>query len=283
MKITLQNAFLKAVIHSKGAELESLSDDKQNYIWMIDEQFWNKTSPILFPIVGRLKNDEYQLLGNTYSLPRHGFARDFDFEVVQQTENSVCFSLKNNEKTLENYPFEFELQVIYTLIDKKLDISYGIKNQSNTQMPFSIGAHPAFAIYDSFEAYSIEFEKDEDLVAYSLENEQLSGETKTIKLNNKQLVLDYNLFEKDAIVLKDNATSYVKILKNGVPQYQVTFPDFPYLGIWTKIDAPFICIEPWLGIADHANHSGNIMEKEGIQILDPQAEKTIHFEIEILK
>ena len=128
MKTILTDKKYSVTIHHLGAELETFIKDSTNYIWTIDEQFWNKTSPILFPIVGRLKNDIYSLHGKKYSLPRHGFARNYKFEVLEKTDSSVLFSLKQNEETLKVFPFEFELQVKYVLQQNKLTLTYMVFN-----------------------------------------------------------------------------------------------------------------------------------------------------------
>jgi len=255
-------------IKHKGAELFQIQKDNQTYIWTINEKYWNKTSPILFPIVGSLKDNCYQIDGQTYFLSRHGFARDYIFDLIEKTENKAIFSLMYNEEMLKIYPFEFELQIIYSVDENGLKINYVVKNLSDKKMSFSIGAHPAFKIEGNIEDYVLEFEHDESLVAHHIENDLLNNKTSTIALENKQLKLNYKLFEKDAIVLKNSSTTYVKLLKNNELILKINFSDFPYLGIWTKKDAPFICLEPWLGIADNVNSNGHISEKEGIQILD---------------
>ena len=281
MEITIQNQAIKAVIKSKGAELSSLQKEDKNYIWEINSEFWNKTSPILFPIVGALKNGEYFYEGNVYKLSRHGFARDFEFEVIENSENTVVFSLKSNEETLKLYPFHFELQLSYILEDNKLVVKYEIINRSSEKMYYSIGAHPAFNIDGNFEDFSLIFDDEKDLETYKLEQDLFSGKTEVLKLNRNVLPLQYELFEEDALVFKNFATKSLTLAKNNESVMKVSFPDFPYLGIWTKKDAPFICIEPWLGIADNANTSGKIEEKEGIQILENNSKKQIAWSVEL--
>lgn len=281
MEITIQNQAIKAVIKSKGAELSSLQKEDKNYIWEINSEFWNKTSPILFPIVGALKNGEYFYGGNVYKLSRHGFARDFEFEVIENSENAVVFSLKSNEETLKVYPFHFELQLSYILEDNKLVVKYEIINRSSEKMYYSIGAHPAFNIDGDFEDFSLVFDDEKDLETYKLEQDLFSGKTEILKLNGNVLPLQYELFEEDALVFKNFTTKSLTLAKNNESVMKVSFPDFPYLGIWTKKDAPFICIEPWLGIADNANASGKIEEKEGIQILENNSKKQIAWSVEL--
>lgn len=281
MEITIQNQAIKAVIKTKGAELSSLQKEGKNYIWEINSEFWNKTSPILFPIVGALKNNEYFHEGKVYKLSRHGFARDFEFEVIENSENAVVFSLKSNEETLKVYPFHFELQLSYILEDSKLVVKYEIINHSSEKMYYSIGAHPAFNIDGNFEDFSLIFDDEKDLETYKLEQDLFSGKTEILKLNGNVLPLQYELFEEDALVFKNFATKSLTLAKNNESVMKVSFPDFPYLGIWTKKDAPFICIEPWLGIADNANTSGKIEEKEGIQILENNSKKQIAWSVEL--
>lgn len=268
METVIYNNDLKAVIKHKGAELFSLEKNGKNYIWSIDENYWNKTSPILFPIVGGLKNNQYEYKGNIYDLPRHGFARDFDFELISKSEDSVTFSLMYFEKTLKVYPFLFELQISYILDSDTLNIKYTVINHSSEEMYFSIGAHPAFSINGELSNYSLQFDNNHHLTTYKLEDNLFSGKTENITIENYLLALDYKLFENDAIVLKNSVTSSLMLLKNDVPEMKVSFPEFPYLGIWTKSEAPFLCIEPWLGIADNYNASGKIEEKEGICLLN---------------
>lgn len=281
MEITIQNQNTKAVIKTKGAELSSLQKDGKNYIWEVNPDFWNKTSPILFPIVGALKNGEYQFKDTIYQLPRHGFARDFEFEVVEKTWNSVVFSLKSSEETLMVYPFDFELKISYVLENNTLIVKYDIINQTSEKMYYSIGAHPAFAIEGDFEDYSLVFDEEKDLETHQLNHDLFSGKTEIIKLDGNVLPLKYHLFENDALVFKNFATKSLTLTKNNKPVMKVKFPEFPYLGIWTKNGAPFICIEPWLGIADNAAATGNLNEKEGIQVLESYAMKSVFWSVEL--
>ena len=278
MIITLSNNKISASINTIGAELIRLEKDNQNYIWTVNETYWNKTSPILFPIVGRLKNDAYTIADKKYELPRHGFARNFEFQILNQTENSVVFVLESNSETLKNYPFEFQLQLEYELDGNELKMKYSVENRSEVTMPFSIGAHPAFAIEDSFSDDSLQFNEAEEFVSYELENEQFNNSFRKINSENGQINLNYSLFEKDALVFKHLQSNKLTLLKKNEPVLSVQFEGFPYLGIWTKPNAPFLCIEPWCGLADNVNHNGNIFEKESIQLL----EKNCVFQREII-
>lgn len=283
MNTTISNSTLSASIKHAGAELFSLKDNhNKEYIWEGNPDFWGKHSPILFPIVGTLKNNTYTIDGKEYQLPRHGFARDMDFQLIDKTENSAVFSLISNEETLKKYPFQFELQLIYTLEETSLHIEYKVINKSGKKMPFSIGAHPAIALPENFEHYAFEFEKDEVLKYYLLENDLISNKTKVLETTNNLIPLNYKLFENDALIFKTLESKSLTILENSKPYIKVDFEDFPSLGIWTKDQVPFVCIEPWLGYSDTAENSGDLYEKEGILILDVNQAFRSKFSIKIL-
>jgi len=282
MIIQLFNKKLTAEINTLGAELITLCSDSNNYIWQVDENYWNKTSPVLFPIVGRLKNDTYQINEKQFQLPRHGFARNYDFEIVEKEETFVVLSLQANQDTLKFYPFHFELQICYLLSETSLEIKYLVKNSSNTKMPFSLGAHPAFKIKPILENYSIEFDNNTQLETHELENEQFSGKIRQVSLPEKKLSLYYSLFEKDALVFKNITSRSLIIFENNIPYLKIGLGNFPDLGIWTKNQAPFLCIEPWFGYADNFNSNGDFLTKEGIQIIEPKQTFEAFFTIEIL-
>jgi galactose mutarotase-like enzyme len=280
---TIKNSMLTAEIKHFGAELISLKTNlNKEYIWEGNPQFWGKHSPILFPIVGTLKNNSFHHNEIEYHLSRHGFARDMEFELINATDNSAVFSIQSSEETLNVYPFEFELQLIYTLDENNLSIEYKVINNGKTAMPFSIGAHPAFSLPNQFENYAIAFEKEEPLEYYLLEDDLISNKTKKLEVQNKQIPLTYELFKNDALVFKTLKSNSLTILENENPILRVHFEDFPSLGIWTKMNAPFLCIEPWFGYSDTNENSGNLFEKEGIQILELNGTFHSKFSIEIL-
>jgi galactose mutarotase-like enzyme len=283
LNTTISNSTLSASIKHSGAEIFSLKNkDNKEYIWEGNPDFWGKHSPILFPIVGTLKNNIYTINGKEYQLPRHGFARDMEFKLINESENSATFSLESNEETLKKYPFEFELQLIYTLEETSLHIEYKVINKGNSKMPFSIGAHPAIALPEDFKNYALEFEKEETLKYYLLENDLISNQTKVLETKDNLIPLNYKLFENDALIFKTLESNSLTILENLKPYIKVDFKDFPSLGIWTKEQAPFICIEPWLGYSDTAENSGDLFEKEGILILEANQTFNSKFSIKIL-
>ena len=278
MKFQIKNQFLEASFDSLGAELISLISKGREYIWEGNPEFWNKQSPILFPTIGSLKNDTYFFEGEEYHLPRHGFAREKEFDVIEQKDDKIIFSLKSDEETLKVYPFIFELQIQYRLVENQLEVQYKVKNNSEDEMFFSIGGHPGFALSENFEDYSLVFETNDELKYSLLENHLLADETQILETVNNNLALNYSLFEKDALVFKNHQIQSVTIQENGKDFVKVSFKNFSDLGIWTKINAPFICIEPWFGHADLIKTNQKLQEKEGILSLKPNVEfKSVYF------
>lgn len=282
MIIHLKNENISASIDTLGAELKQLNKGNKNYIWEVNTNFWNKTSPILFPIVGRLKQDSYLFEGKEYNLPRHGFAREYEFEIFEQTETKVIFKLSSNLETLKIYPFLFDFYYTYEVVKNKLEVTYEIFNLNKDKMPFSIGAHPAFKLDKSIENYSLQFNCDEEFKSYHLTNENFDGNYSIIKSENGKINLNDTLFEIDALVFKHLQSEELILIENENALLKFNFKDFPYLGIWKKVKAPFLCIEPWQGLADNSLHNGNIIEKEGIILLEQNQSKKLSYFVEIL-
>jgi galactose mutarotase-like enzyme len=205
-----------------------------------------------------------------------------EFKLIDKSENSAVFSLQSNAETLQKYPFNFELQLIYTLEEKELTIAYKVINKGNSKIPFSIGAHPAIALPEDFENYSFQFEKKETLKYNLLENDLISDKTEILETKDNLVPLNYKLFENDALVFKTLESNSITILENSKPYVKVNFKDFPSLGIWTKEQAPFVCIEPWFGYSDTADNSGDLFKKEGILVLDANNTFNAKFSIQIL-
>lgn len=288
-KLVIENENIRASINPLGAELVSLLklDDNTEYMWDANPAFWGKTSPVLFPIVGGLKNDTYLFEGIDYKLPRHGFARTMNFEVESQTQNSVVFLLKNNPETEKVYPFAFELRLIYALIANKLELKYQITNPDTKTLLFSIGGHPAFKCPIenglNYEEYFLEFNEKENLERWPLNSEGLVlNEPLEIAKNTNKLLLTKELFYEDALVFKHLKSDCVTLKSQKSPkQLKFEFKNFPYLGIWAAKDADFVCIEPWCGIADSADTNQNLETKEGIISLESKGIFERSFSIEI--
>ena len=286
--IQLQNTKLKANFSELGAELISLVNltTGKEIMWQGNPDFWGGQSPVLFPTVGALKDDRYIFDGQTYEMPRHGFARRKIFEVKNSSENEVVFQLYSDDETLKFYPFEFSLEIRYTLTENKLTVSYNVKNKSEKEMYFSLGAHPGFAIDTEnglkYDDYEIAFSDDEQLEIHPLIDNLISKETQTIELKNKALPLSYELFAKDALVMTTMKSKEL-ILRNNQNENQVifTFSNFPYFGIWAAKNADFVCLEPWQGIADLEDHNQELTEKFGILKLGINDEWTGDWAVDI--
>ena len=289
MNYEIKNSFIKAKIKSFGAELNSLQkiDEDLEYIWQGDSKYWNRHSPILFPIVGRLKEDSYTYQNQKYNMTQHGFARDKEFKIITQEVDFIEFRLKSDEKTLEIYPFSFELYLSYKLEKSKLIISYKVINNLDNKMLFSIGAHPAFNWTlkedEKKEDYFIEFEDLKQTKRYFLNYLGLLYKKEDLKIIDNKIPLNEKLFKNDALVFNDLNIKRVS-LKNIKNEnfVRLNFENFPYLGIWSKPSgAPFICIEPWFGIADDENSIQNFEEKKGLISLQKNEIFSCFYSIEV--
>ena len=278
MQYILENDQLSITLATHGAEVQRVRRPStgQEYLWTADPAVWARHAPVLFPIVGKLKDDRYQLGDDTYRMTQHGFARDKDFKVIEQNDHQVTFGLTADPKTTEHYPFNFTLDVRYQLTDNRLETTYRVINHDRTEMPFSVGAHPGFLcparIDGREEEYHLRFEQEETLARHVLQGGLRTGETRPVLDHSRQLVLHPSLFEDDALVFTDVASDSVSIVpqSTGQPMVTVDFSGFPYLGIWQKVGADFYCIEPWYGLADRADTDGSFADKEGIQTLPPE-------------
>ena len=276
--ITLQNQWLSIGIKKKGAELCSIFslEKKIEYIWQADPKYWGRHSCILFPIVGRLKNGQFTQDGIDYSIAQHGFVRDLDFEVISQNETYLSMGLRSNEETLKMYPYHFSIEINYTLDGHRLSIEYVVGNNDSQMMPFSIGAHPAFncPIHPDEDRcdYALLFNKPEEAWSRCLDEDGLINDDERLIIDNEELLhLEEDIFDEDALIFEDLSSSKVTLLDSeGAPVWTFDFSNFPYLGIWSKDqESPFVCIEPWYGIADTIHSNGNLFEKEGTQVLEP--------------
>lgn len=273
----ISNQQIRIQVAERGAELCELFHfgNQLNYLWKGDPAFWGKTSPVLFPIVGSLRNNEYCWQNKTYSLPRHGFARELPFQLIQQSDHTLLFQLVHSNATLQVYPFPFKLSILYQIDNSRLTVRYQVENPANNPMYFSIGAHPAFALplesSLAFTDYYLEFSTPENAPIYPLtENALIANNPRPFFQNTQQLSLHPELFYRDALVFKNLQSNQITLAATtGKAALQFNFPNTPYFGIWSAKNAPFICLEPWHGIADTESATGNLEEKEGIQTLLP--------------
>jgi galactose mutarotase-like enzyme len=287
--IILENEILRVALHPFGAEIHSIYNKELalEYLWNGDERFWPRRSPVLFPIVGGLKDDSYFYNSTQYSLIKHGFARDMEFTPKFNSAERASFVLKSTAETEASYPFKFELTISYYLDNNKLSVEYEVLNTSTEVMFFSIGAHPAFNVPltadGNYEDYYLEFSESETADRHTLSGNLISDAIPFFD-NQKKIPLTHELFEDDALVFKNLKSKHVdlKSSKHDVA-LRFNFHGFPYMGIWAAKNAPFVCIEPWYGIADSEGHNQNIEEKEGIISLPENGEWKRSWSVEVVK
>ncbi|EDS76964.1 aldose 1-epimerase [Clostridium botulinum C str. Eklund] len=282
----IENKFLRVAVKTHGAELCSLKSLRSNkeYIWQADEKYWNKHAPILFPIIGFLKDNEYEYNNKIYNLNKHGFARNLDFKLVNKEKEKLVYLLEYNEDTLKKYPFKFQLYVDYILENNKLKIVYEVVNKDNKEIYFSIGGHPAFNCDIESKRQYIKFEKEENLNTYilNLETGLLEHDKNRILQNKNVLPLDYELFHQDTLVFERiNSDSLYIMDSHAKENLKITIKKFPYLTLWSP-KAPFLCIEPWYGVPDFIDSKNKIKDKIGIEKLEVEKIFKCNYDLEII-
>jgi len=277
METILTNNFLRVKAQTKAAELISTVDlrDNTEHLWQADPAYWNWHAPVLFPKIGESVNEQISFSGKKYKMPKHGFARHQNFIANKKSEIEVIFTLRNNEETLKQYPFRFCFEIKYTLEKNKLHTKYTVTNEDDKPMPFTIGGHPAFSVpffsNEKSEDYFLEFEKPETISRHLIDKNGLfNGITERVLNNEKRIPLTKELFNRDALIFKEHVSRKISICsKNHNKKLTVEFPGFPYLGIWAKPGAPYVCIEPWIGCAENAGKEIDFSEKEHCITLQP--------------
>ncbi len=273
---TLENNLLSISVDSQGAELVSVkhADSGVERMWSGDKRYWDRHAPVLFPIIGSLKNNRYRVGGKSYEMSQHGFARNMGFTLLHKDATSLLYELQHSEETLAVYPFRFVFQIGYCLSGNKVSVHYSVMNPHVKQMFFSLGGHPGFACPvengESFSDYYIEFEKKETSPRLTVENSLFTGETEQFLKDDDTINLSHKLFSDDALVFKNLKSRWIALKSaKSDRSVRVEFRGFPYLGIWSaKGKAPFLCIEPWFGLADSSDFDGDLSEKEGIESLE---------------
>lgn len=261
-RFKIESQYLNVEVLSKGAEICSVMDKRSGveYIWQAKDQ-WPRHAPILFPVVGSLKDLEYQLDGKIYQMKHHGFARDMEFKMLHQSEHSLSLILQNDESTWKSYPFQFALVVQYTLNGKELVQQFRVLNRSEISMPVCFGGHPAFNA-DPIEEFSVVFSQDETCKANRLDVPLISRQ-QIEAIKTDRIDLDASTFDSDALVFLDLRSDKVSLVRrSGDYRIDVDFKGWPQLGIWSKPAAPFVCIEPWFGHADFTDHNKVMEERE---------------------
>ncbi|MCF0062743.1 aldose 1-epimerase family protein [Dyadobacter chenwenxiniae] len=290
MNYSIENQHLKIAVQETGAELIQIQSTVtgKDFLWDADPNVWASHAPVLFPVIGAIKNGFVTYQGKQYAVPRHGFIRNnADVKLINQTADSLTFGLKFSETTLEIYPFEFEFLVTYSLKENRVIVNHEVINHGTEEMLFSLGGHPAFKcplhVDEVYEDYYLEFYAVENDSTWLLEKNGLVGNTtKPILENTNILHLNEHLFDNDALIFKHLVSKQVSLRSIKSSQViTVHYDDFKYLGIWAKPGGHFVCIEPWLGIADSADSDQNFETKEGILKLAAGGKFEAKFEIEI--
>ena len=288
MSVTISNDFLEATINEQGAELASLRANEIEYIWQADPKYWGRHAPLLFPFVGRLKDDQYTYQGKTYSMGQHGFARDKLFSVVEQTKDKVTFLLESDEETKAVYPFDFALTVSYEIWGEGVRIRFNVENAGTEEMIFALGGHPAFNIPLTeelkFEDYFIAFSPQKSRVKIPLEGPFTNLDQKTIGQTNTNIQLSRDLFKEDALIYETRGlNAYTLGSEESSHRVRVAYNNVPYVGLWSPYpaEAPFVCIEPWWGFADTIDSTGRLEDKEGMNRLAANEQFKTEFSITV--
>jgi galactose mutarotase-like enzyme len=285
--LTVASGALTAQINPLGAQLSRLRDAAgRDLLWDGNPEFWNGRAPLLFPIVGSLAQGTYRIAGKPYALPRHGFARGKPFDVLDASPTQALLCLTADAETLAVYPFRFRLQVHFEIRDATLTMTVRVVNDGDVPMPASFGYHPAFRWplpgTSARAGHTIEFELPESAPIRRLDAAGLV--TPTLHPNpvrGRRLLLDDALFRDDVVIFAPVSSQAVSYAGDAGPGIALRFPDTPYLGLWTKPGAPFICIEPWHGMSDPAGFAGDFRDKPGVFVVSPGGYREIRVQIAV--
>ena len=267
----ISSSKLKISINSFGAELNSIKDTNGiEYLWQANPAIWKRHAPVLFPFISGLKDGKYTYRGQSYSISSHGFARDMDFDLVSASESSAVFSLKADAKTLEHYPFNFELLITYTLNENSLTTAYTVINHDNEDMYFYIGGHPGFNCpineNEAFDDYYVEYEKNETIIQ-SLPD----SSSRTIMQDEKILPLTHELFDYDSFCIDYPNSKCISLKsKKTDREIKLDFDGCDCITVWSPLgDAPFVCLEPWSSTPSSYDKDDDLEKKERAKKLQP--------------
>lgn len=287
-----KNSELEIAVRQPGAELYSVKSLKSGieYMWDSNPDIWNSSAPILFPIVGGLKDNAYLWKGEKYSMGKHGFIRENpQLQLTGITANTLTFGMGATKETRKIYPFEFEFTVRFVLEGNKIAIEHQVLNAGKEEMYFSLGAHPGFKCpihaNETYEDYYLDFEYPEQVATWLVADSGLiSDQTRPVLHDSNTLPLAHELFSNDALIFKDLKSRKVTLRSRKSPQaVAVSFNDFPYLGIWAKTNGDFVCIEPWLGVGDSSDADQVFEHKDGILHLQAGEVFKAAYAIEIIE
>jgi|ETNmetMinimDraft_8_1059916.scaffolds.fasta_scaffold04574_4 galactose mutarotase-like enzyme len=285
-KYTISNLFFSCTINQLGAEISSLKSINTGgeFIWQADPDIWAGSSPILFPVVGRLKGGKYQVEGKEYSMPIHGFIKEQSFKLIEQTDTSVILRSCSNQTTLKYYPFHYQFDVIFSLRENSLTVTYEVTNCDTKDLYFAIGSHPAFAL-DPKELASgqcnLIFSAQESELCHLIKNDLLSLNKYPVNIPNKTLLLTTDLFENDALIFRDISSSSITLSNSSGPRLSLEVGANKHLGIWAKPNAPYVCIEPWTTTDESIRTPVELKDKPDMLCLNPGGKSTNFYRINI--
>ena len=292
MIYTIKNDKIEVSVEDLGAQMRSIKDATgKEYLWQGDENYWNGSAPNLFPYIARLTEGKYILKGRTYEMPKHGFLRNSVLKLKEKTQTKMVSSLTDSEETYKMYPYHFEIKVKYELFENELKVSYNVANKDKKVMYFGVGGHPGFQVPVekelSFEDYFIEFAKGTDMKRVGMSEDCfVTGKDEAFPLEeNRRLYLHHNLFDDDAIILKDAPSKVVLASEKGSARIEMETSHLEYLGIWHKpaSDAPYVCIEPWSSLPSKKDIIEDLEKQDNLVSLKPDGYYTGFFKVKIVK
>ncbi len=290
MQTTIKNKYISLTVDNHGAEIRSIIKNGVEYIHQPNPQTWNRSAPYLFPNIGAIKDKQTFINGQPYPLPKHGFLRDCDLTLVDQSESKLTYQLNNSAETENFFPFKFELLIIYFLVDSSVSVRFLVRNLDEKILPFNLGLHPAFNVplnsKEHFEDYRIEFTAGQDyqIPTVDLKTGLIDWKATIRRFQNlKTLPLNYHDYDNDALIFTNVPSRKVSLLNKNNSGVSIEFLDFPLLGIWTPnhVQADFICLEPWIGCGDSPTGTGNFAEKQNIIQIEKNNTWTTEFNITI--
>lgn len=285
----VENERLLVKVNDHGGELAGIYDKENNkeLIWCGEESVWNRQAPLLFPFVGEVYNKEYHYEGKTYPMTPHGFARDSKFEFEGVKDQTILHTLSSTEETKKIYPFDFKLEVSHKIEANKVIVEWKVKNTGDKEMLFSIGAHPAFNVPvregELQKDYYLSFDEKEKLDYIRISKDggtALYEEVHALCLEDGMYQVGEHLFDDGVLIFENHQLSKVGIaFPDKKPYITIECKGFPYVGVWTKPTAPFICLEPWFGRCDNYGFTGELKDKTGVLSLPAKEEFQVAYEI----
>lgn len=290
MILTIRNEYGSACVDTQGAQWVSFKDAQGlEHLWQGDAAYWSGQAPVLFPIVGALRNGRAHIKDGEYEMKQHGIARHLAFEVTEQKEDSVTLTLRSTEETKKQYPYDFALHMTYRFEGPRMVTEFKVENTGDEVMPFALGGHPAFNCPmvegETFENYVVEFEKPETARCPAIEGALINFNHRTTVLEYETTIpMRHELFHTDALIFDTPRSRVVRLksLKTG-HGVEMDFDDFCYLGVWSaKNDAPFVALEPWAGCATGTDEDDEFLHKRALTLLKPGKAATFAFGVKAL-